>query len=272
MLASTSHKPLLGLPSFQHHFSVYGIAGTVLRTCLRFERWKVAILFACELATSRCKYISSRPTRRDVLHHLRKGNDLGVFWVYIFFFTSFFKGEYMRWAFLIIHWAWMGSLLLRWSEYKANLRHAMNSTGHPDHNDVFNFVIWPKLEYLAQYFVSSVYPHKSFFPLCFEHDNVLGRCSFTLTSCLTTHTIIAMQIVNFSASNSHFTNESSSNETTQLVIALTRVLPFKQFFSLLELLHLLFRLLYRLLLDLELRHVVEQLPHVLLILSHGWNK
>jgi len=33
-----SQEPLLGLPSFQHHFSVYGIAGTVLRTCLRFER------------------------------------------------------------------------------------------------------------------------------------------------------------------------------------------------------------------------------------------
>ena len=124
----------------------------------------------------------------------------------------------MRWAFwLSIELEW-GSLLLHWSEYKANLRHAMNSTGHPDHNDVFNFVIWPKLEYLAQYFVSSVYPHKSFFPSCFEHDNVLGRCSFTLTSCLTTHTIITMQIVNFSASNSHFTNESSSNETTQLII------------------------------------------------------
>ena len=73
-----------------------------------------------------------------------------------------------------------------------------------------------------------MYPHKSFFPSYFEHDNVLGRCSFTLTSCLTTHTIITMQIVNFSASNSHFTNESSSSETTQLIIPLTRVLPLKQ--------------------------------------------
>ena len=56
----------------------------------------------------------------------------------------------------------------------------------------------------------------------------MGRYSFTVTSCLQLIRFITMQIVNFSASNSHFTNESSSNETTQLVIALTRVLPFKQ--------------------------------------------
>ena len=32
----------------------------------------------------------------------------------------------------------------------------------------------------------------------------------------------------FSPGNSHFKNESSSNETTQLIILLTRVFPFKQ--------------------------------------------
>ena len=118
----------------------------------------------------------------------------------------------------------------------------------------------------------------------------------------------------FSPGNSHFKNESSLNETTQLIIPLTRVflcdpclvivtvvivfsissLAFllreagmwrhkvsycvlttlcdpKCIFCLLELLHLLL-LLYRFLLALELRHIMEQLPHVLRILSRVWNK